>query len=220
LAAVLLAGVGIAALEPLHNLVSDAIDAVDPLVRAHPVSGALLFLLLAALSALLAFFSSAVLVPIAVEVWGPVGTAILLWLGWLAGGAVTYAIGRFLGRGIVNRLVRPGRLQYYERRVRGSLRFPFVLLFQSALPSEVPGYLLGILRYPPHLYLLALGLAELPYAIGSVALGEQFVEGRIVPMAVLAVVAVTGIGWAAARLHRELERGSRGTGDSPGDDLE
>ena len=49
-----------------------------------------LFVLLAAISAVLAFFSSALLLPVAVFTWGSKVTFVLLWLGWLLGGIGTH----------------------------------------------------------------------------------------------------------------------------------
>ena len=205
-AVLLLLVIGVAVFAPIHDLVTRAVAGVTPLVGGHPFWGAVAFALLSALSAMLAFFSSAVLVPVAVPVWGRAGTALLLWLGWLLGGATTYAIGRFLGRRVVLRLARPGRIRYYERRISHRLRFPLVLLFQVALPSEIPGYVLGLIRYPALLYFAALGIAELPYAVGSVILGDQFLRGHYVPMAILALAALGALAFAGSRLHIALSR--------------
>lgn len=56
---------------------------------------------------MLAFVSSIVLIPVAVHVWGPIACAGLLWIGWFLGGVAAYAVGRYFGRPIVERLVRP-----------------------------------------------------------------------------------------------------------------
>jgi uncharacterized membrane protein YdjX (TVP38/TMEM64 family) len=53
-----------------------------------------------------------------------------------------------------------------------------VLLFQLALPSEIPGYVLGLVKYNFARYCLSLGLAELPYALLTVYLGASFLERR------------------------------------------
>ncbi|MBI4501101.1 MAG: VTT domain-containing protein [Gemmatimonadetes bacterium] len=200
----LLTVVSVAVFAPVHDLATRAIADLSPLVGAHPFWGGVAFVLLSALSAMLAFFSSAILVPVAVPVWGQAGTTTLLWLGWLLGGATTYVIGRFLGRRVVLRLARPGRIRYYERRISHRLRFPLVLLFQFALPSEIPGYVLGLIRYPALKYFAVLGIAELPYAIGSVVLGDQFLRGHYLPMAGLALVALGALALAGSRLHLAL----------------
>ena len=51
-----------------------------------------------------------------------------------------------------------------------------VLLFQLAVPSEIPGYLLGTLGYRFSRYLVVVSVGEVPYALGTVLLGESFVS--------------------------------------------
>jgi hypothetical protein len=52
----------------------DVLDASRNIIAAHPVGGAIVFIGLAALSAMLGFVSSAVLVPAAVYAWGAAWT--------------------------------------------------------------------------------------------------------------------------------------------------
>jgi uncharacterized membrane protein YdjX (TVP38/TMEM64 family) len=178
----------------MNRLVAD----VEEVVRRHPAAGMLTFIGLAAGSAILAFFSSAVIVPVGVKAWGEGWTFFLLWLGWLVGGIATYAIGRFLGRQAIRLLVSEERVAYYEERLARRLRFPMVVLFQIALPSEIPGYVLGTLRYPVARFLLALAIAELPFAIGATYLGWTFLRGSYV---LLLVAGAAGIAMSAAALH-------------------
>jgi uncharacterized membrane protein YdjX (TVP38/TMEM64 family) len=81
------------------------------------------------------------------------------------------------------------------------MSFPTVLLLQFALPSEIPGYLLGILRVRFRIYLAALALVELPYAVGTVLLGESIVQQRAEWLLVLGAAAV-GVAAIAAYLLR------------------
>ena len=89
-----------------------ALSAAQPSIAAHPRLGAIAFVLFAALSAILACFSSALL-PAAVFTWGTTVTLGLLWLGWLLGGLVTSALGRELRRprGMVSKT--PNKLDLY-----------------------------------------------------------------------------------------------------------
>jgi hypothetical protein len=66
--------------------------------------------IVAALSAMIAFVSSAVLILVAIYVWGPRVCFVLFWAGWFLGGLAAYGIARYLGRPIVHRLVRPAAL--------------------------------------------------------------------------------------------------------------
>lgn len=98
---ILLAAILIAASAELHAMVQSAIRWASGAVAGHPVSGAILFVLLAGISAMLAFFSSVVLVPVAVDQWGNLTTGILLWVGWTLGGLAAYTLGRFWGTKVV-----------------------------------------------------------------------------------------------------------------------
>jgi uncharacterized membrane protein YdjX (TVP38/TMEM64 family) len=178
--------------------------ASEQVIIGHPVLGASSFVLLAAISAMLAFVSSVVLVPVAVHAWGEPITVLLLWVGWMVGGLSAYAIGRLLGRPVVSLLVSRAAIERYENRVSKRTPFRLVLLFQLALPSEMPGYLLGLARYDLLKYLLALGLAELPFAIGTVSLSVGLVERRTALLLGLAVAgALVGL-WALRALHARL----------------
>ena len=81
-----------AASSGLHGVVEHAFEAAGGRLGRHPVAGVLAFTGLAAMSAMFAFFSSAVVVPVGVQNWGGLLTGVLLWVGWLIGGATSYAI--------------------------------------------------------------------------------------------------------------------------------
>jgi len=143
------------------------------------------FVALAALSAMIAFVSSAVLIPVAIYVWGPWICFVLLWTGWFLGGLAAYGIGRYLGRPIVHRLVRPEALERQERWARSRRSLVAILLLQLAVPSDLAGYVFGLIRCPFFAFVTALALAEVPYALGAVYLGVSFVERRIIPLLLL-----------------------------------
>jgi uncharacterized membrane protein YdjX (TVP38/TMEM64 family) len=155
-------------------------------IRQQPAAGMLVFVLLAAISAMVAFLSSAVLIPVAVYVWGPTLTFALLWAGWFLGGLAAYAIGRFLGRPIVRRMVSPAALERQERWARsGGRSLAAIVLLQLAIPSDLAGYVFGLIRCPLGPFVAALAFAEIPYALGAVFLGVTFVQRKLLPLLVL-----------------------------------
>jgi uncharacterized membrane protein YdjX (TVP38/TMEM64 family) len=163
---------------PVHRAVLQVFDAAKDLITVHPLLGAALFVVLSALAAMLAFFSSAVLVPAAVYAWGPVACTALLWAGWMLGGVASYGLAYHFGEPVL-RWLAPGKaITQYQQRIREQASFGFILLFQLALPSEIPGLVLGLARFPLRRYLGALAIAELPYAIGTTLLGASFVSRR------------------------------------------
>lgn len=168
----------IASSEGLHQALLHTLTMTEEVINRHPTTGALLFVALAAASAMFTFVSIAIIVPAVVFAWGEPATLGLLWLGWILGGIGTYGVGRYLGRSVVQWLSTDQTLYRFEHRVRRDTPFWLILLLQLALPSEIPGYVLGLARYPFMRYLLALGLAELPYSVATVRLGGSFLQHR------------------------------------------
>lgn len=194
-----------------HRGVLRGLEAAERIAAVQPALAMALVVAFSALAAMLAFVSSWVLVPFAVFTWGPIVALVLLWSGWLLGGAASYAIGRFLGRPAVNWLLPTGLVTRYEERFARRMPFHVVLLVQLSLPSEIPGYLLGVVRYSFVRYVSALGLVELAYGLVTIYLGEGVLERRIVPIlaggSALALVTV----WAAYTLRGRLAHTGRFT---------
>jgi len=180
----------VAATRPLHRAVLSVIAAAEPVIQEHAVAGAVVFVLLSALSATVFFFSTAVITPIAVEAFGPVAALCLLWFGWILGGITAYAIGRRFGRRVVSWFVDPVRLGDYERRAKRLVSFRHVLLFQLAVPSEIPGYVLGLAGCRFRTFVIAMALGELPFAAGAVYLGESFLERNYLLLFAIGVIGV------------------------------
>ena len=193
----------VAASDTLHNRTQEIIVWTEGVISQAPLLGMLVFVLLAMLSAMVAFFSSALLAPVAIYAWGEVGCLALLWLGWCLGGIVSFCIGRFLGKAAVSKIIGEEKVAGWRDAFSERMKFRHVLLFQAVVPSEVPGYLLGILRYRFLLYLAALGITEVPYAIATVYLGESFLQGQS------AVFMLVGVGLIVLatlvlKIHRHL----------------
>jgi uncharacterized membrane protein YdjX (TVP38/TMEM64 family) len=204
LALLVVALVVMAASETVHSAVLGVLGAANGIIAGHAVLGPVVFVLLAALSAMLAFFSSALLVAPAVLAWGPVRSMVLLWLGWMLGGIAAYFAARFLGRPLIRSLVSAKGFEHYATKLTRDTPFTAVLLLQLSLPSELPGYLLGVVRYPPLRYLAALAIAEVPYAIATVMIGEGFVERRVTLLLSLGALAIIALVVVARALRSRL----------------
>ncbi len=174
----------------LYEISKEIIVFSESIISEFPLFGMLVFVLLAIISAMLAFYSSAILVPIGIYTWGATVCFFLLWMGWLLGGILTFAIGYYLGQPVTSRLIGDKRYTKFKEQINKHAKFIHVLLFQAALPSEVPGYILGALHYRFLFYLLALAITEIPYALGTVYLGSSFLERNNLVFLILGVGAV------------------------------
>jgi uncharacterized membrane protein YdjX (TVP38/TMEM64 family) len=188
-----------AADDDVHGAIMRVIAFVSAVVRAHPVAGLALFVVLSAVSAMVMFFSTALIVPVAVETWGGAQTVGLLYLGWMLGGILNYIVGRYPGRRLLRWLLPEKQVARFEGLVTDRAGLGLIILFQLALPSEIPGYVLGSAGCRFSRYLVALSIVELPFALGSVYLSDSFLR-RDLPLlfvfaacgAALSVVAMYG----------------------------
>jgi uncharacterized membrane protein YdjX (TVP38/TMEM64 family) len=185
-----LVATAVAATGPLHRAILSVIAKAEPVVQEHPVAGAVVYVLLSAISAIVFFFSTAVITPVAIEAFGPFAAFSLLWLGWIIGGMAAYAIGRHFGRPVVSWFVDPARIRDYERRAKRLVSFRHVLLFQLTVPSEIPGYVLGLAGCRFRTFVIAMALGELPFAIGAVYLGESFLERNYFLLLAIGITAI------------------------------
>jgi uncharacterized membrane protein YdjX (TVP38/TMEM64 family) len=177
---------------------------LEHFAMGRPGLAAILVVLFSALAADLAFISSWLVVPLAVVTWGPPEALVLVWGGWVAGGAVTYAIGRWFGPPVARWLGFSPLLARYEDQVSHRTPFVVAVLFQLALPSEVRGYLFGLGRYAFGRYLLSYALAELPFGIATVFLGEGLLQRRAALVVVMGLALLAMATWSAQILHRRL----------------
>jgi uncharacterized membrane protein YdjX (TVP38/TMEM64 family) len=177
--------------DAVNDSLQRALSAAQPSIAAHPRLGAVAFVVFAALSAILAFFSSALLLPAAVYTWGTTITLVLLWLGWLLGGICTYALGRGLRQSREGGRGANSKIDFYLQRTPDEVTFALVLLLCLALPSEIPGYLCGYLGVRMRTYVPALAMAELPYAIGAVMLGQGVAQRNIGWLVAVGLVGAT-----------------------------
>jgi uncharacterized membrane protein YdjX (TVP38/TMEM64 family) len=174
-----------------------AINWAEAIMRGHPITGAVVFFLFAAISAMLAFTSSVVLVPSANLVWGKLITFLLLWGGWIAGAIAAFGIGR-VARPALVRLGYQEKLEKYQQFVSRRMKFWATILFCLAVPSEIPGYLLGGLHYPFWKFLAAIALAESIYAFGIVIAGQSLVSAN--PLSLITMIAILILILISARL--------------------
>jgi uncharacterized membrane protein YdjX (TVP38/TMEM64 family) len=202
----LLALGALASSDSLHNFVVGLIEPAERIIIEHPALGATLFIVFSALSAMVAFFSTALITPVAVETWGAGPSIVLLWIGWMLGGMCAYGIGRSLGRPVVRALTSPDALDRFENHISSRAPFGLVLLFQLAMPSEVPGYVLGVARYRFVKYILILGLVELPFSIGTVQLGASFIEQRSWLLIAIGGAGIMLTTWAIYTLQKRMSR--------------
>lgn len=155
---------------------------------SHPYLSIGLFVGLSALSAMFFSFSSVWFVPVAVILWDRPLTVFLLLISWMLGGTISYLIGQYGGYPIVKKFISLKQMDDYQDLITKQLGFWTIFLFRFTLPSEIPGYLLGIAKYPFAKYFLVTLLAEAPYAVYSVYAIDSIIHKEQTIFAITAII--------------------------------
>lgn len=172
-----------------RDVLLDLIFVFEEFIEQHLILAPIAFVLISAISMLLGMISSVPIVPLAVVVWGTTATILMLLFGWLAGGCLSYVIGRYAGYPLVGAIVGRQRLEKWISGLKPRMNFPLLLLFRLAAPSET-GYVFGIFRYNFWLYLLITFLAELPVALLVVYASDALIQTNWQLLAILLLVGV------------------------------
>lgn len=152
-----------------------AVAMVNEYIVAHEFLGATVFIIFAALSAVLSPFSSIPTIPLAVAVWGQELTLLFLVCGWFIGSVASYLIGHHGLHDVYKKVFPVKKIEKYRNQLSEHSEFMLVVLFRLAVPSEIVGLVLGSVRYDFPKYLVATLITEIPFAVISVYASEAFV---------------------------------------------
>lgn len=192
----------------LESYFQGAVNFLKNYAVEKPFLSILIFVGVAALSAMLFMFSSIWIVPAAILIWGQFQTTLLLFLGWFLGGLLSYWIGRYAGSNVVGYFVSAKNFQKiarYREIFRQKTGWLFIFLARLALPSEIPGYASGLAGYHWSKYLWATILAEIPYAFFTVYLIETVINREPLLLITLAVLWLTITALLFQLFRRQLQ---------------
>jgi uncharacterized membrane protein YdjX (TVP38/TMEM64 family) len=104
-----------------------------------------------------------------------------------------FGIGK-LAAPMLFRLGYKEKLEKYQHFVSKRMKFWAVLVFCLAVPSEVPGYLFGGMKYPFWKFIAAIAIAESIYGLGIIVAGESLLEAEpgvvLITIGMMVVIAV------------------------------
>jgi len=177
------------------------------------------FTLLAALSAILTFFSSTPIVPVMTDEFGRPLTLLMIIIGWLLGGIAAYGI--FYGlRTFAERFTSFKKAERYSQALEGRHEILLMLLFRFAVPAELGSYALGLVRYPFWKYVLITLLGEFPFALIAVYSTTAFVNRQPLLFIGLMAFGTVAISVTFYLFYRQLRRFKPETTIRPDEDPE
>lgn len=162
----------------LQSYIYGIIEILETYFRDYPVFGSTIFIGLAALSAIISPFTSAPLIPASILIFGNFFSFLFLWFGWILGGTFSYLLGRFAARPLAIKLFSNKKIEEYQNKLSKKTNFWLILLFRGSVPAEIPGPVLGALKYSLPKFVLATAIAELPYAIATIYASNALIAGQ------------------------------------------
>ncbi|MBM3204401.1 VTT domain-containing protein [Candidatus Uhrbacteria bacterium] len=207
-ALVLIALVALALLysSSFHSAFLSLISHIQNFSTIHPWLAMVIFIFVAAASAMFSLFSGAPLIPIGVSLWGSVLTLILLLTGWIIGGMGAYVLGRYGAYPFIKRFLPEKKITKYRNHIPPHTEFMMIFLFRLITPAEITGYLLGIMKYPFGRYTLITLLSEIPFAILAIYMSEAFVLKQELTFWVLGGLALFFFFLLSYLFHKKLKR--------------
>lgn len=206
IAFLLLAIVVFASSIELRQFIDGAMASIKSLIEKQEALGIFAFFVISALSAMLSPFSIIPLIPLAVLTWGGFVTNALVLAGWVTGGILSFMLARLVGRLILRKFISFEHIDHYLEKLPRKLEFEILLLFRFAVPAEIPGYAVGLTKYPFFPYLLATLLSELPFSVISVYASEAFLKKHYLPVVMSIITAALVIGVALHLFRRALRK--------------
>ncbi len=191
-------------LEPVRSFFGEIALFLTDVVKEHRILGIFVFILLSVVSAMFSTVSTVPLIPLAVSVWGPMLSMIILVVGWSIGDFAAYSIGSFAGYPLAKRFVSNRKLSRWEEHFEKGTAFIPAFLFRLATPAET-GYLFGILRFPLGQYAIITLVSEVLYAVMAVYASEALLEQRIAAFSLL-VLGVAALIAAASMTYFRFYR--------------
>ena len=117
---------------------------IQDALSANERFGILVFVATSAVAVLIPLLSNLFLVPLAVLAWGPWWTAALLLSGWIAGAALSFALGRHARDSILRRFPAVKRHADIDRLIDPRHRLRSLVLLRMTFPVDLLSYSLGL----------------------------------------------------------------------------
>lgn len=172
--------------------------------QEHESLGIFIFLSVSVVSVVISPFSSLPLIPSVIMVWGNLVTFTILVAGWFFGAWLGYLLGGWAGRKVLRHWWDFEKVEYYKEKISPRAQFWLVFLFRLAIPSEITGITLGIIRYQLGKYLLITFLTELPFAFAAVYLGRTLAKGDFLAFAAMIILVTALIALASYFFHKKI----------------
>lgn len=170
---------------------------IQGLLADYPAIGIGIFVASSVMAVLLPLLSNLPLVPAAVLAWGPWWTAGFLLLGWIAGAALAFALGRHARALTLRHFPSARRHADIDRLIHPQHRLLSLVLLRMTFPVDVLSYSLGLFSRTTTLAenLLSTALGAAPFALLFALLPALSATAQLLVFGASALAFVAYVRW-------------------------
>lgn len=160
-------------------------DNLNVMFEIRGPKGMVIYLLATVIAVIIAPISSLPLLPISVNLWGPLAASFLNILGWLLGAWIAFSLARRFGKPLIAKFVNLKRIEQLESTLPKRNIFWLVVFLRLIMPVDLLSYALGLFsNISRSSYLLATFIGVAPFAFifsyGSlISIEYQLVIGSV-----------------------------------------
>lgn len=161
------------------------ISELEEWITGHRFLGIAVYIIFVAASVVLLPFSSLPLLPIAVRVFGILGTALFSIAGWWIGCLIAFQIAK-LGRKYLEKFTSLEAVDRIERKIPNDIGFAGIVILRMILPVDITSFALGLLKnlhFPTYATASLIGIT--PFAFVWSAAGGELGKGEFLSSALI-----------------------------------
>jgi len=156
--------------------------------------GMFLFVLIVALSIVLAPVSSVPLFPLASALWGWIIAALLGTLGWTIGAVIAFLLARKYGVDLVKRILPLNKIYKFEKRIPNKNLFLTVVLLRMVTPIDGVSYLFGLFsKMSLKSFTIATIIGLIPFSFAIAYVGSISIYYQIFILLIALVIFIIGL---------------------------
>jgi len=158
------------------------------------ITGIIIFIIIIALSIIIAPVSVIPLFPLGIGIWGWVITAILAIIGWTIGAIIAFLLARKFGTKLIKKIIPIESIHKFEKKIPTKNIFWTIVFLRATIPIDGVSYLFGLFsKISLKKYTLATIIGLIPFSFAICYFGTIPIYYQIFSIIIIVIIILIGI---------------------------